>query len=142
MSRFFRKVLIYLISVAIGSLAVWYFWLGNRTDLPSFWPAGKVKEKILSAPLKLDSVGLCYATCFGIVDSTFRQFVHSGKVRFGLSETRRKPFPVYILDGRFDAGSQVRLYIESGDDFCAILKAEDLPGNHIKHTCSCKEGAY
>ena len=135
--RILRGFLFYGIGLVIGTIAVNQLWLKNREDLFSMWPSGRVKEKIIKGSWKEDSLFTCYQKCYDFSVTEINESIKSGNVRFGISEGRRKPYPIYIIDSKIK-GTDVRWYIESADSTARICNVENLPGSSIKSDCKCK----
>lgn len=133
--RIRRNFIIYIASMGVGSVLVWFFWLRNR-DVPSLWPEGMVKDKISRSTLLPNDTNQCYLTCLHTNDSILKQLVQQGNVRFNYSKGRRTP-PVYAIDTKSDKGVMMRLWIESADSTFNIFKIDDLPGTTENHSCQC-----
>lgn len=142
LNKILRGLVFYLAGLAIGSAAVYFLWIRNRTDLLSWWPGGRVKDKILHSNWLHSEAGMCYLNCYQLNDSLLNNFVRNGNVRFGISKTRRKPFPVYIIDGIIHEGQHVRMHIESADSLASIFQIEDLPDTKSSISCSCSPVDY
>jgi hypothetical protein len=141
-NKILRGLLFYLSGLVIGSVAVYFLWIRNRTDLLSWWPGGRVKDRILRSNWLQGNTGMCYLDCYQLNDSLLDDFVRNGKVRFGISKTRRNPFPVYIIDGTIHDGWQVRMHIESADTLASVFQIEDLPDTKKKIDCACNPVIY
>lgn len=135
--RIARGFLFYIAGLAIGSFLVYQFWIKNRTDLPNMWPEGRVRDKIYRSQFLWDDTASCYASCYTLNDSLIKNFVNAGNVRFGISETRKKPNPVYVIDGFVHESWNVRMTIESGDSTSVLKKIEDLPDTKNAVNCQC-----
>lgn len=142
LNKLLRRLVFYLAGLAIGSAAVYFLWIRNRTDLLSWWPGGRVKDKILRSHWLHSESGMCYLNCYQLNDSLLNNFVKNGNVRFGISKTRRKPFPVYIIDGMIHENQHVRMHIESADTSASIFQIEDLPDTKNSISCSCSPVDY
>jgi hypothetical protein len=142
LNKILRGLVFYLAGLAIGSAAVYFLWIRNRTDLLSWWPGGRVKDKILRSHWLHSEAGMCYLNCYQLNDSLLNNFVRNGNVRFGISKTRRKPFPVYIIDGMIHEDQHVRMHIESADSLASIFQIEDLPDTKNRLNCNCMPIEY
>jgi hypothetical protein len=125
-----------------GSFLVYHFWIKKRTDLPSVWPEGSVKEKIGKSDFVWDSSSQCFADTYQVTDTLIKQFVMSGDVRFGISKPRRDPYPVYVIDGWLQESRKVRMKIESADSTSVLMAIEDLPETKAPQKCNCKPIPY
>jgi hypothetical protein len=134
--RMFRGFLFYGIGLIIGTIAVNQLWLKNREDLFSMWPSGRVKEKIIKGSWTEDSLFICYQKCYQFSVVEINESIKSGNVRFGISEGRRKPYPIYIIDSKLK-GKDIRWHIESADSTSRIFKVENLPGELKEKNCEC-----
>ncbi|MCX7744481.1 MAG: hypothetical protein N2167_07955 [Flavobacteriales bacterium] len=142
LNKILRGIIFYLAGLAIGSVAVHFLWVRNRTDLLSWWPGGRVKDKILRSNWLHEDAGMCYLNCYQLNDSVLNHFIKNGNVRFGISKTRRKPFPVYIIDGIIHNDMYVRMHIESADSLASVFRIEDLPETKKKVNCPCYPITY
>lgn len=135
--RIVRGFLFYITGLILGCILVYQLWIKNRTDLPNMWPEGRVKDKIIRSKILTDSNAVCYTTCYSLNDSLIKTFVKTGNVRFGISETRRKPYPLYVIDGTIHEGWKIRMKIISEDSTSRINYIEDLPESPHKQNCRC-----
>lgn len=136
MKKFLRRLLFYVIGLGIGSLAVWFFMMKDRTDLPAVWPGKVVKQNIRNSVLSVDTSAQCMYDCYHLNDSLVKAFVSGGKVRFGISEPRKEPWPEYVIDGKLKGLYAARMRIESGDSLSILKHIEILPGSEPLN-CSC-----
>jgi hypothetical protein len=139
--RIGRNLLAYILGIGLGSVLVWALWLRNR-DVPSFWPEGMVRDKIVEATLEPNDTNACFLTCLATTDSLVRNAIKKGDVKFSISKTRRKPAPVYAIDTKSLSGEKIRWWIESKDSTYNIFKIDDLPGTTKNHICDCKPVAF
>lgn len=142
LNKIIRGFLLYLTGLAIGSFAVYFLWIRHRSDLLSWWPGGRVKDKILRSSWLHSETSKCYLNYYHLNDSLLNDFVRNGKVRFGISKTRRKPFPVYIIDGTIHDGWQIRMHVESADSLASVFEIEDLSNTKTQVQCACTPIKY
>jgi hypothetical protein len=134
--RIGRNLLAYIFGIGLGSVLVWALWLRNR-DVPSFWPEGMVRDKIVQSTLEPNDTNACFLKCMATTDSLLRNSIKKGDVKFSISKTRRKPAPVYAIDTKTLSGEKTRWWIESKDSTYNIFKIDDLPGTTKNHICDC-----
>jgi len=130
-----KNALAYIFGIGLGTVLVWALWLRNR-DVPSFWPEGMVKDKLMGSTIEVNDLNACYLTCLGTSDSLLKIQFKKGDVQF--PPVKREPFPVYKILTTTTTGEKTRLYVESKDSTYNILKLEDLPGTTKNHICDCK----
>lgn len=137
--RIRRNMLAYVFGIGLGAFLVWALWLRNR-DVPSFWPEGMVKDKLMKSTIEENDINMCYLTCLQTNDSVLRASFKKADVQF--PPVKREPFPVYRIATSTSSGEKMRLYIESKDSTYNILKLEDLPGTTKNHICDCKVAGF
>ncbi|MCZ2443051.1 MAG: hypothetical protein LC101_04670 [Flavobacteriales bacterium] len=139
--RFARGLMFYLLGMALGTLAVYFFWLRNRPDLLSWWPGGRVKDKLLHSTWIQDDTYHCYWECYALNDSIMNHWIRDGKVRFGISKPQREPCPIYIIDTR-EEDVPLRIHVELCDSTATLYRIENLPGQKSHTTCLCNDKSY
>lgn len=137
--KIIRGFAFYITGIILGIFVVKLFF--KDRNLPSMWPEGRVKEVIANSEWIQTSESTCFKECYHLNDSLIVSFVKNGDVRFGVSKPRRKPLPVYIIDGKMD-DRIIRMHIESGDTTATLFGIEDLPESKIKTDCSCMQVPY
>jgi hypothetical protein len=120
---FLRRIYMYLTGVIIGTVFVYFTMYKNR-DLPSFWPAGKVKESIINSTVSWEESTLCPKTFVGINDEVFESLIKNGKVRFNQSEPRRKPHPIYHIESVDKYAGKLIFKIELADSTSSVRSIE------------------
>ncbi|MBE2247418.1 MAG: hypothetical protein IAE67_09180 [Candidatus Competibacteraceae bacterium] len=140
--RIIRGFLFYMLGLAIGTLGVYFLWLRNRPDLLSWWPGGRVKDKLLRSEWVYDDTYHCYRQCYALSDEILHQMIRDGKVRFGISKPRRSPCPIYVIDTRANHSPPLRLHVELCDSLATLYSIENLPGEHQPAQCSCVDKSY
>ncbi len=140
--RILRGAAFYIGGLVLGAFLVNQLWWKKRPDIPNMWPEGRVKDQIKRSMFIVNDTATCYLQCYQLNDSLVKAFVSSGDVRFGISKPRRKPHPVYIIDGAIHEGWKVRMHIESADSTAILWRIEDLPGTQVPKSCSCPEFNY
>ncbi len=137
--KIIRGFAFYSLGIILGIFLVKMFF--KDRNVPSMWPEGRVKQIISESEWIKTGDSECFKKCYQLEDSLIVNYVKDGNVRFGISKTRRKPSPVYIIDGKID-DRLLRMHIESTDTTATIFGIEDLPESPIKTECNCKIVPY
>ncbi len=134
-NTFFRRLFLFGIGFTVSSIFVYFFMYANR-DLPAFWPAGKVKEKIRKSA-RTSAADSCYFSCLGWSEEELKKAIDGGEVYFGKSKPRTKPCPEYLIGVQNPALGAVRVNIRSCDSTYTLLEVFD-DSEEKKTKCACK----
>jgi hypothetical protein len=135
-NTFLRRLFLFGIGFTVSSIFVYFFMYANR-DLPAFWPAGKVKEKI-GKSMREDKSDSCYYSCLNWDEAELKKAVDEGEVYFSRSKPRTKPCPEYQIGVKNPTLGAVRVNIRSCDSSFTLLDVfEDA--EEEKELCLCGE---
>lgn len=104
---------------AISGIFVYFFMYKNR-NLPAFWPAGKVKEKIAHSK-RISDADSCYYNALGWDETQLKAAIMAGDVHFRSSKPRQKPCSEYNIEVDNPKLRSVMLSIRSCDSTFSIL---------------------
>lgn len=133
--KFLRRLMLFGIGFAISSVFVYFFMYANR-DLPAFWPAGKVKEKIQKST-RASEADSCYYRCLGWNEEELKKSLDDGKVYFSKSKPRIKPCPEYLIGLKNPTLGSVRVNIQSCDSTFTLRDVLD-DSEEKKKLCDCR----
>jgi hypothetical protein len=93
---FWKRFKFFAIGLSIGTLTV-YVIFGTR-DWTSWTPEGRVLITIKQAEFKATDLAECQIACIGLErDSISKRLIQGAQVNFKLSETQKKPCPIYDI---------------------------------------------
>lgn len=137
-SKFLRRLAFYVGGMVLGSFAVYFLWIRNRTDLPSIWPAGIVKDNLAQSTLVPDTVSACYFACYQINVDSLKNWISKGRVNFPESETRGAENPTYAIDAQLPYRGKIRIRIQLEDSLTHLKSMEVLPNADVNfESCTC-----
>lgn len=110
MSR--RRIAFFILGTVLGVVFVYYVMIKGK-KFPAWLPKDRIKEQVKETPLELSARTQCMLACYGIKAEDISVVIDNGEVLLGDSKPRRKPRPIYAIDGKTPAGVEVRVYTET-----------------------------
>lgn len=137
MSR--RRLYFFIAGTLLGCVFV-YFVLIKGNKFPAWLPKDRIKEQVKETPLELSARAQCMLKCYNLKVEEITTVIDNGEVVLGDSKPRRKPRPIYAIDGKTSAGVMVRIYTETNTyrNMTTILSI-DKKETVTNENCDCPE---
>ncbi|UPT65399.1 MAG: hypothetical protein M0D57_12615 [Sphingobacteriales bacterium JAD_PAG50586_3] len=132
-----KRFVFFIVGIVLGSVLV-YFMLIKGKKFPSWLPQDRVKEQIVGTRLILNPKSTCILSCNNIDPKEVGIAISNGDVLFSKSDTRKKPYPVYQIEGKTTTGVEMVVFTETNSktQVTNILNIEVKQKSQLQK-CSC-----
>lgn len=135
MSR--TRLAYFIFGIVAGSVFV-YFILIKGKKFPAWLPADRVKEQIKGSKVVLSPKATCMLKCIGVPqEEVYTLITETGDVVFSKSETRRKDFPIYHIEGLVSGKSIVVLTQSNSKTQETTIQSIDIKEKSQLQVCNC-----
>lgn len=132
-----KRFVYFVIGIVVGSILV-YFMLIKGKKFPAWLPEDRVKDQIQGTRLILTPKSTCVINCINVKPEEIGQFIADGDVLFSKSDTRKKPYPVYQIEGKTAKGVEMIIFTETNSktQVTKVLNIEPKEKSQLQK-CSC-----
>jgi hypothetical protein len=132
MSGIGKRLMYFLIGVALGSLVVYYM-VQQRTDIRcSYFPNARVLQSLRSKPLVFSDLAACQQACLNLDSNDVNMLFVAGAVIFDKSEPRKKPCGEYALVVKLPDEREISALAQNCDSTVTLLSLV-----HEGNPCNC-----
>ncbi len=108
-----RKRLAFFIFGTVAGCVFVYFILIKGKKFPAWLPQDRVLEQIQATRIEVSPKAACYIKCLNISNQEVGNILATGDVNFSESDTRKKPYPIYHIEGKASNGLELVVYTET-----------------------------
>lgn len=132
-----KRIVFFIGGIVLGSVLV-YFMLIKGKKFPAWMPEDRVKDQIQGTRLELTPKSTCVLNCINVKPEEIGPFVANGDVLFSKSDTRKKPYPVYQIEGKTEKGVEMVIFTETNSktQVTKVLNIELKQKSQLQK-CSC-----
>ncbi len=135
MSR--TRLAYFILGIVAGSIFVYYILIKGK-KFPAWLPADRVKEQIKGSKVVLSPKATCMLKCIAVPkEDVYTLITETGEVVFSDSETRRKPYPIYHIEGLVAGKSIVVLTESNSKTQETTIHLVDTKEKSQLQTCNC-----
>lgn len=117
---FGRRLRLFSIGIAIGSVVVYFSVFKNRNVYKS--PQEVILEKLLKYPSTVNAETKIIMDSLHLGSDDIRKMIEQGDISFGKSEVHRKPCPIYFIQNTDKAFKIKSLQFELCDSTSCLIQ--------------------
>jgi hypothetical protein len=132
-----KRLVFFILGTVAGSVLV-YFILIKGKKFPAWLPEDRVKDQIQGTRIELTPKATCIINCINSTPQEIGGVIADGEVMFSKSDTRKKPYPIYRIEGKTTTGVSLAVFTETNSK-TQITKVINIDLNEKSQLqkCSC-----